>query len=143
MTSGTFKAAMIQMRSGLTPGANVNSAARMIGEAKNAGADYVLTPEMTNILAANRKQLFATIVEEDQDPSLATFRELAQPSSSPNQTATSPPTTTGRPPVSTTTTCSPRVWPGAGTRRSPGNSSSSPSTGSYRTPGASTHSRIV
>jgi hypothetical protein len=30
----------------------------------------------------------------------------------------------------TTTTCMPRVWPGAGTRRSPGSSSSSPSTGS-------------
>src|SRR5213078_522267 len=47
-------------------------------------------------------------------------------SSSPKRTATSPPTTTGRPPVSTTTTCRPRVWPGAGTRRSPGSSSSSP-----------------
>src|SRR5438034_705325 len=43
-------------------------------------------------------------------------------SSSPNQTATSPPTTIGRPPVSTTTTCRPRVWPGAGTSRSPGSS---------------------
>src|SRR5262249_28892257 len=64
-------------------------------------------------------------------------------SSSPNQTATSPPTTTGRPPVSTTIICEPRVWPGAGRSRRPGSSSSSPSTGTYRTPGASTHSRIV
>ena len=78
MSSGTFKAAMIQMRAGLTPGANVDAAARMIGEAKNAGADYVLTPEMTNILAAKREQLFSAIVEEEQDPSLATFRELAR-----------------------------------------------------------------
>ena len=78
MSSGTFKAAMIQMRSGLTPSVNVDAAARMIGEAKNAGAEYVLTPEMTNILAGNRQQLFATIVEEDQDASLATFRELAR-----------------------------------------------------------------
>ena len=37
----------------------------------------------------------------------------------------------------------PRVWPGAGRSRSPGSSSSSPSTGTYRTPGASTHSRMV
>jgi hypothetical protein len=36
-------------------------------------------------------------------------------SSSPNQTVTSPPMTTGRSPISTTTTCVPRVWPGAGT----------------------------
>jgi deaminated glutathione amidase len=78
MSSGTFKAAMIQMRAGLDPGANAQAVARMIGEAKSAGADYVLTPEMTNILAAKRAQLFSTIVEEDQDPSLATFRELAR-----------------------------------------------------------------
>ena len=39
--------------------------------------------------------------------------------------------TTGRPLVSTTTTCMPRVWPGAGTSRIPGSSSSSPSTGTY------------
>lgn len=78
MKSSTFKAAMIQMRSGVTPAANAEAAMRMIGEAKNAGADYVLTPEMTNILAARREQLFSAIVEEERDPSLAAFRELAR-----------------------------------------------------------------
>jgi len=67
MNAGTFKAAMIQMRSGLSPAANLDDAARMIGEAKSAGADYVLTPEMTNILAAKREQLFAVVVEEEKD----------------------------------------------------------------------------
>ena len=76
--TATFKAAMIQMRSGLVPAANVDAASRLIGEAKAAGADYVQTPEMTNILAANRAQLFATVVEEKSDPSLAAFRELAR-----------------------------------------------------------------
>jgi len=75
---GTFKAAMIQLRSGLTPAANVDTAVRLIGEARDAGASYVQTPEMTNILAARREQLMATIVEEDADPSLAAFRELAR-----------------------------------------------------------------
>jgi predicted amidohydrolase len=78
MSGSTFKAAMIQMRSGLTPGANVDEAARLIGEAKSSGADYVQTPEMTNILAAKRAQLFDAIVEEDADPSLAALRELAR-----------------------------------------------------------------
>ena len=78
MSDGSFKAAMIQMRAGLTPSANVDEAARLIGEAKAAGADYVQTPEMTNILAAKRAQLFATVVDEDADPSLAAFRELAR-----------------------------------------------------------------
>jgi len=78
MSTGTFKAAMIQMRSGLKPSVNIDEAARMIGEAKSAGADYVLTPEMTNILAAKREQLFAAVVEEEADASLATLRELAR-----------------------------------------------------------------
>jgi len=78
MSAGTFKAAMIQMRSGLTPAANIADAVRLIGEAKSAGAHYVQTPEMTNILAARREQLFAAVVEEEQDASLATLRELAR-----------------------------------------------------------------
>jgi predicted amidohydrolase len=76
--TGTFKAAMIQMRSGLTPAANIDAAARLIQEAKDAGADYVLTPEMTNLLAAKREQLFATVVEEAKDASLSALREFAR-----------------------------------------------------------------
>jgi deaminated glutathione amidase len=78
MNAGTFKAAMIQMRSGLRPGTNIDDAVRMIGEAKSAGAEYVLTPEMTNILVAKREQLFAAVVEEEADASLASLRELAR-----------------------------------------------------------------
>jgi predicted amidohydrolase len=78
MNGGIFKAAMIQMRSGLQPGANVDSAVRYIGDAKSAGAEYVLTPEMTNILAANREQLFAVAIDEETDASLATLREVAR-----------------------------------------------------------------
>lgn len=74
----TFKAAMIQMRSGLSPNANIDAAVRMIGEAKAAGADYVQTPEMTNIMEVKRERLFATIVGEAADTSLATLRELAR-----------------------------------------------------------------
>ena len=78
MIAAGFKAAMIQMRSGLAPTANLDAAVHMIGEAKSAGADYVLTPEMTNIMETKRERLFATIVEEESDASLATFRELAR-----------------------------------------------------------------
>ena len=78
MTAATFKAAMIQMRSGLTPAANLDAAVRMIGEAKSVGADYVQTPEMTNIMEVKRERLFAAIVEEKANASLATFCELAR-----------------------------------------------------------------
>lgn len=76
--TATFKAAMIQMRSGLTPAANIEAAAALIAEAKASGADYVQTPEMTNILAANRAQLLATVAQEKDDASLAAFRDMAR-----------------------------------------------------------------
>ena len=74
----SFNAAMIQMRSGLDPTANLAAALKSINEAKEAGADYVLAPEMTNILAAKREQLFAKIVTEERDATLTTLREVAR-----------------------------------------------------------------
>jgi predicted amidohydrolase len=51
---------------------------RLIDEAKSAGAEYAQTPEMTNILAANREQLLGAAVAEEIDASLAAFRERAR-----------------------------------------------------------------
>src|SRR6478752_1290826 len=78
MTGSTFRVGLIQMRSGRVPSANMDAAATLIGEAKTGGAEYVQTPEMTNIMEVSREKLFATIVPEEQDPNLATFRELAR-----------------------------------------------------------------
>ncbi len=77
-SSGKFRAALIQMRSGRTPAANLDDAIRLIGEAKAAGADYVQTPEMTNIMETSREKLFSTILEEDEEICLPAFRELAR-----------------------------------------------------------------
>src|SRR5580704_9968827 len=76
--NSTFKVGLIQMRSGLDPQANLAAALTLIDEAKRSGADYIQTPEMTNILALKREHLFASIVAEEHDPTLATLRELAQ-----------------------------------------------------------------
>src|SRR5580658_3382157 len=76
--SATFKVGLVQMRSGLDPQANLASLIAAVDEAKRSGADYVQTPEMTNILALKRDDLFANIVDEEHDPTLATLRELAQ-----------------------------------------------------------------
>jgi predicted amidohydrolase len=76
--SSTFRVGLIQMRSGRTPHTNLDAASTLIGEAKRAGADYVLTPEMTNIMESNRQRLFAAITEEENDQSLVVFRELAR-----------------------------------------------------------------
>jgi predicted amidohydrolase len=74
----SFKAGLVQMRSGLSPQANLDAAVRLISEAKSAGADYVQTPEMTNILEVKRERLFAAIATEESDVSLTTFREVAR-----------------------------------------------------------------
>ena len=78
MSSARFRAGLIQMRSGRTPQTNLDDAVKMIGEAKAGGADYVLTPEMTNIMELSREGLFDAIVEEDKDVCLAAFRDLAR-----------------------------------------------------------------
>src|SRR5215470_3165515 len=77
-TSATFRVALIQMRSSRSPTANLDAATKLIGEAKAGGAEYVQTPEMTNLLEARRDALMAAIVPEHEDPSLAAFRELAR-----------------------------------------------------------------
>jgi predicted amidohydrolase len=76
--SATFKVGLVQLRSGLEPKANLDVATRLIKEAKTAGADYIQTPEVTNLFALNRERLFETIVPEEEDPSLAAFRDLAR-----------------------------------------------------------------
>src|SRR5689334_11564434 len=76
--NSTFRAGLVQMRSGRTPGANVDTASRLISEAKAAGADYILTPEMTNVVEVKREELFKVLSEEESDVSLAALRDLAR-----------------------------------------------------------------
>src|SRR5262249_37401283 len=76
--NSTFRAGLVQMRSGLSPAGNLDAAIRLIAQAKQSGADYVLTPEMTNIMEIRRERLLATIVEEERDTSLAAFRDQAR-----------------------------------------------------------------
>ncbi len=74
----TFKVALIQMRAGCDPQTNLNAVLAAIDQAKRAGADYVQTPEMTNILESRRDSLLANIVTDEHDPTLATLREVAR-----------------------------------------------------------------
>jgi predicted amidohydrolase len=73
-----FRAGLVQLRAGRSVVANVDLAARLIREAKAAGADYVQTPEMTSLMELDRKSLFANLVEENHDPALAAFQQLAR-----------------------------------------------------------------
>jgi deaminated glutathione amidase len=77
-SNSTFKVGLIQMRSGRDPQANLAAVLEAIDEAKRAGADYVLTPEMTNVMENKRERLFTNIVADEHDPTLATLREVAR-----------------------------------------------------------------
>src|SRR5437879_13704280 len=76
--NANFRVGLIQMRSGRAPQQNIDAATRLIDEAKAAGADYVQTPEMTNIMEVRRESLFAALVPEEADASLAAFRDTAR-----------------------------------------------------------------
>ncbi len=76
--SQIFRAGLIQMRSGRDPASNLDAAMKLIGEARTAGADYVQTPEMTNIMELSREKLFEAIAPEESDICLAAFRDLAR-----------------------------------------------------------------
>lgn len=70
-------AAVVQMRSGRDVGANVAAASDLIRAAAKAGARYVQTPEMTNLLEKSREELFAKIAPEGEDRAVAAFSALA------------------------------------------------------------------
>jgi predicted amidohydrolase len=76
--SSTFTVGLVQMRSGLDPAANLDTAVKLIRDAKAGGADYVLTPEMTNIMELKHERLMAAVAPEETDRSLAAFRTLAR-----------------------------------------------------------------
>ena len=76
--SSSFKVGLIAMRSGLDQKANLDAVLAAIDQAKRTGADYVQTPEMTNVLESKRDRLLANIATDDNDPTLATLREAAR-----------------------------------------------------------------
>src|ERR1700754_4500036 len=73
-----FTVGLVQMRSGQDPARNLDAAVKLIEEAKGNGADYVQTPEMTNIVANKRDIMIAATAPEEEDTSLAAFRALAR-----------------------------------------------------------------
>ena len=76
--NAAFKVGLVQMRSGVDPQINLATALAAIEEAAGAGAAYVLTPEMTNIMEIKRDKLFASIADEERDPTLAALRDAAR-----------------------------------------------------------------
>ena len=72
-----FRVGLVQMCAGRDVGKNITTAAELIRAAARGGAQYVQTPEMTNILELERPRLLAAIKPEAEDPAVAQFRALA------------------------------------------------------------------
>lgn len=72
-----FRAAAVQMCSGVDPARNIQSMDRLVREAAGRGAVYVQTPEMTGALQRNRKELALLLRKEKSDPVVAAAAALA------------------------------------------------------------------
>ncbi len=73
-----MKAACIQMRSGLSRGANIKAVSELIAQAADKGAELVLTPEMTNIVDRKPRRLFENLPEEGAFEEIDAFAALAK-----------------------------------------------------------------
>lgn len=73
----TFKAACLQLQSSTDVAENIETVERLAREAASAGAQYVQTPEMTNIVERRRTSLAAKVEAEETDPAVARFASLA------------------------------------------------------------------
>lgn len=76
--STPFTAAMVQMRTAMLPETSLAEGIKLIREAKDRGADYVQTPEVSNIIQVNRKGLFEVLAGQEDDRSLKAYRDLAR-----------------------------------------------------------------
>ncbi len=69
-----MRVGLIQMCSSDDPGENLVTVSEMIGTAASEGAEFVLTPEVTNCVSASRKHQAEVLTVEDDDRTLAMLR---------------------------------------------------------------------
>lgn len=73
-----FRAAAVQMRSGLEPERNARDMEALVRDAAGRGATYVQTPEMTGAMVREREAREKLFVSEDRDVIVAAARRLAE-----------------------------------------------------------------
>jgi deaminated glutathione amidase len=73
----TPRVGLVQLSCTDDPVLNLRCAESLVRQAFNAGARFVLTPEMTNLLSFDREWARHVLSEEQHDPTLARLRELA------------------------------------------------------------------
>jgi predicted amidohydrolase len=78
MNGQKFRAGLVQMCSGREVERNIADASALIREAAAAGAEFIATPEMTNILDTDRQRVAAIVQAESDDPAPRAFSALAK-----------------------------------------------------------------
>ncbi|MBE0453736.1 carbon-nitrogen hydrolase family protein [Roseovarius autotrophicus] len=72
-----MRASLLQLSSGDDPHENLATVRALMAEARAGGADFILTPEVTNCVSASRSHQNAVLAPEESDPVLAGLRDEA------------------------------------------------------------------
>ncbi len=72
-----MRAAVLQMCSSDQPGENLDTVLSAIDDAKAAGADMLLTPEVTNCVSQSRSHQREVLRPQDEDPLLQAVQQVA------------------------------------------------------------------
>jgi len=72
-----MRAALVQLRSGDDPSANLPVTLGLLAQAAQDGAELILTPECTNMVSASRAPQDASLTTEAEDLTLTAIRTLA------------------------------------------------------------------
>ncbi len=73
-----MRAGLVQLNVGDDPAANLPVTLGLVQQAAKGGADFVLTPELTNGLSSSRSHQRAVFRHEDHDETLAALRDAAK-----------------------------------------------------------------
>jgi predicted amidohydrolase len=65
-----MKAALLQLTSGDDPQANIEMVRNMMRQAAGQGAEFILTPEVTNCVSTSRAHQESVLMDQDNDPTL-------------------------------------------------------------------------
>ena len=76
--SKSFRVGLVQMCAGRDVARNLRDATALIREAASGGADYVQTPEVTNLMELDRERLFALAEPDAGNAGLRQFAALAK-----------------------------------------------------------------
>ncbi len=78
MVTAPFKAACIQTNSARDVAPNLEAVAPLVRAARDAGADFILTPENVSMLEPRSRLLREKAMPEEDHPALPAFRDLAR-----------------------------------------------------------------